>query len=201
MSEPKTAWRNRIVDFGTKRADQFQAHPQECWRDIPGYDGIYSVSNRGRVRLNVTRNRYRAGSIRTGQPNADGYLRLSMTHNGQRKKCFVHRLVALAFLGPRDANIELNHKNGVKTDNRVENLEYVTHRENMCHAVDMGLWNPARGVGEEIENSKLTVADIRAIREEYSCGDITYAQLGKHYGVVHQNISSIVNRKTWKHVE
>lgn len=107
---------------------------EEEWRDVAGYEGVYLVSNQGRI-YSIPRGLY----LRP-RPNCRGYLRTILGH--RTSKCWdvrVHTLVALTFIGDRPEGKEPNHKNGVKTDNRADNLEYVTHQENVQHAYDMGL--------------------------------------------------------------
>lgn len=74
-----------------------------------------------------------------GFPNGNGYLRVTLSVDGKRRNLFVHHLIAEAFHGPRPDGLQLNHRNGIKTDNRPENLEYVTAKENMQHAIRTGL--------------------------------------------------------------
>ena len=99
----------------------------EQWRDIDGHDGIYQVSDLGRVRS------LKFGKVRVLRPGKtkDGYLRVDLYRNGKYKHSLVHRLVAQAFI-PNDDNskTQINHKNEVKTDNRVSNLEYCTAQYN-----------------------------------------------------------------------
>lgn len=105
----------------------------EVWRDVAGFKGVYSVSNLGRVRRNVGFGCHttRLLSLNT---NTNGYYHVSLHNRGTRVVFMVHKLVALAFLGPCPTRLEVNHKSGVKTNNRLGNLEYVTHAENMKHA-------------------------------------------------------------------
>ena len=110
---------------------------------------------------------------------------------------YVHRLVAETFIPNPDNRPEVNHKNGIKWDNRVENLEWVTKSENMNHAILNGLSN---SIGETHYGAKLTEEQVIQIRELYATKKYTQRQLGKMYGVCFQHISKIVNNKQWKHI-
>lgn len=101
------------------------------FKDIPGYEGLYSVTKCGKV-FSHSRNKFLAQSY-----SHNGYLKLSLCKEGKLTNFRVHRLVIGTF-----KNIEklpVNHINGIKTDNRLENLEYTSHKKNMKHAKDNGL--------------------------------------------------------------
>lgn len=100
----------------------------EIWRDIAGYEG-YQVSNTGRVR---SLNYRRTGQTQVLKPrnNGTGYLQVALCRNGEQKMFLLHRLVAEAFI-PNPMNLpQINHRNEVKTDNRVDNLEFCSAKYN-----------------------------------------------------------------------
>ena len=106
---------------------------EEIWKDIPGYEGLYQVSNMGRIRS--PRN-----GFKTLSPNdAKGYLRISLYKCGKICRKSVHRLVAVAFVENPFNKPVINHKDGNKHNNSAENLEWVTNKENVMHARETGL--------------------------------------------------------------
>jgi hypothetical protein len=118
----------------------------EIWLPVVGYEGYYCVSSLGRVRSELSRGRGKAGKILTlGFDRGRDYLQIGLSREGKQKHFKVHVLVAAAFIGERPAKMDINHTDGVKTNNRRENLEYVTRSENVLHAFRMGLIIPATG--------------------------------------------------------
>jgi hypothetical protein len=120
----------------------------EVWRSVVGHEGLYEVSNLGRVR-SLTRTVTRAGTrgdltiqggIMTAHLTPKGYLRLQLRADGKPHNRLLHTMVAEAFIGPApSANHQVNHKSGDKTNNRATNLEWATPSENLQHAYDEGL--------------------------------------------------------------
>ena len=144
----------------------------EQWKSIIGYEGFYEVSNAGNVRsvernvaTNIRFNTKRTLKARVLKCNLkqNGYYTVDLCKYGKIKSESVHRLVAEAFIPNPDCCKVVNHINGVKTDNRVENLEWVTYKENHWHArehgllTDIGQHNNKRvmcvEIGAEFENS------------------------------------------------
>lgn len=104
----------------------------EVWHPIKGFEN-YSVSTFGRIKSYVNYNNARP-RIKAQQLPRNGYLLVSLWKNNKEKKAIVHRLVAIAFIPKIKDKIEVNHKNGIITDNRVENLEWMTPSENQIHS-------------------------------------------------------------------
>lgn len=113
------------------------------WRDVPGWEGIYEVSNDGRVRRLTEK---KPTMLNTG------YLYVGLYDKPRKEMKSVHRIVAETFIPNPDGKTEVNHINGDKTDNRIENLEWVTPKENTNHAIANGL--KIRGVGGAFEKKE-----------------------------------------------
>lgn len=163
----------------------------EIWKDIKGYIGYYQVSNLGNVRsvdrlVKSPRGGYskRSGKIRAVSMSK-GYERLTLKKKGGSKCFTVHRLVATAFLENKENKPQVNHINGIKTDNRVENLEWCTSEENTIHAVKTRL-----------VKTKLT--DRQAV--DIFSSNLSTRKLGKVYGVTASIVWRIKNKKAYKHL-
>lgn len=181
----------------------------EEWRDVPGYEGKYQVSNFGNVKT-LTRivTEHRRSYIRQGKilnkyysGEKIGYYKVKL-YNGDRtfKSAPVHRLVAEVFIGNPNNYLEINHIDGNPKNNHVSNLEFCTKEQNVKHAYDTGLKRKENYVGEACVFSKLTEEQVLAIRKEYAEGNVFQITLGRKYNTTTTNINMIVNRNTWKHV-
>lgn len=159
------------------------------WRDVVGMDGKYSVSDSGLIRSNI---RWKILKLTL---NPYGYLQVCVKPDGRKGKSKVirvHRAVAIAFLENTEGKPTVNHIDGVKTNNCIENLEWATHSEQIQHAVDNGL--KIVPVGEGVHCSKLTENQVNEIasRVGYRVRDIA-----KEFGVCHTTISRIRTGKRW----
>lgn len=169
--------------------------PGEIWRDIPDYEGIYQVSNFGRVkRILLTRGSY-VNKIMRMAPNHYGYPRVSLCVKNIPKQKLVHRLVAAAFLGPCPEGMEVNHKDGDKLNARVDNLEYVTARQNIQHALTTGL----TPLGSKRKQTKLSEDDVREIRRLRQKGWLQ-REIAAHFGLHRRTVGEILQGLYWKHV-
>lgn len=183
----------------------------ELWKSAVGYDGVYDVSDAGNVRrspLSSPRGNVIPGRILKPRLKSNGYMQVHLCSGGIRRSHTVHRLVAEAFLGVPTQRMDANHKNGIKTDNRLSNLEFITPAENMSHCVKTGLYpfgrrngsctSPSsRPRGEQTKTHKLTLQQVKSIRAERTAG-ATFTALAKKYGVAVSNIESIAKFRTWR---
>lgn len=188
----------------------------EVWKPVIGYEGLYEVSNLGRIKR-LSKNLYQ---ICGGTPCkrilkkkilkncfvTHGYIGIGLSKDKKRKSFTIHRLVAIAFIQNPDNKPQINHKNFNKSDNRVENIEWVSAQENVNHAVKNGKMTGAinQPRGEKIGISKLTWKKVREIRRKYKPGRSKCSQDGysmdkiaKEYGVAYNTINCILNMRTW----
>jgi hypothetical protein len=173
----------------------------ELWKDIKDYEGLYQISNLGKVkRLAKTVIRSYHGSFKIEdkilKPNyVSGYLKIGLTKNKKRIHYLIHRLVCLNFLGKHLEKIEVNHKNGIKSDNKLENLEWCSPSENSKHAYKIGLRSQK---GQKNNLSKLTDKQVYEIK--YIKRNMSQIKLAHEYNVSKSSINYIINNKTWKHI-
>lgn len=169
---------------------------EEIWKAIPGFEDFYEVSNRGRIRQLAARRGTRQGRITTGTKHNRGYRYINLCGHSKehRRVALVHRLVAEAFLGPCPEGMTVNHKNGDKTDNRAENLEYLTNGDNVKHAWSTGLVNNR---GERNHHAVLNEDDVREIRRRRSEG-AKLKELANEFGVTISNVGYIARGHTWR---
>ncbi|MGR8823786.1 NUMOD4 domain-containing protein [Leuconostoc citreum] len=116
----------------------------ESWKDIVGFQNVYQVSNHGNIRSIarvLTDGRVTAGKYIKGSSNGNGYLYVTLSYGNIRKHKYIHRLVAETFLKNDEKLLEVNHIDGDKTNNSIENLEWVNSKQNKHHALVNGLYD------------------------------------------------------------
>lgn len=157
----------------------------ENWKDIPNYEGIYKISSMGRIKSLAREKITRHGTpvklkeiILKTRLSRTGYVLITLTKKSVAKTFSVHRLVGECFLPIIKGKYCLNHKNAIKHDNRVENLEWCTRKENQKHAVDSGL---AKGYKVELHN-----LDNKEVKTFNSMEQVDY-YLKKYRGYVNSN--------------
>lgn len=196
----------------------------EEWRDIKGYEWLYEISSLGQIisLYDAKHNKFR-NKVCKPQNTSNGYLRIGLHKDGKMKNALIHRLVAVAFIPNPENKREVNHKNGIKTDNRVENLEWVTAKENMTHAYKTGLLDytnrdfsllragyernrdriikeqSERVKGEKNPMSKRTEEEIIKIRKMYKKG-MRFCEISRALNIDRRQISIIVKGKRWGHL-
>lgn len=164
----------------------------EVWETIPAMSR-YQISSAGRIRM-------RSGRIHRSHYVRGGYERVGLIClDGQQRNFLVHRLVALAFIGPCPDGMEVNHKNGLTSDNRLENLEYVTPKANAQHSIQV--LGRRRASGEGHGMAVLTAERVRRLRQEWASGRWpTKRRLAVAFGITEYTCGDVLNGKTWRSV-
>lgn len=165
----------------------------EDWVDLLPILGInYRVSQLGRVQNTTT------GKLVFGATNGSGYRTISakIIKENRGTVFMIHRLVAIAFIPNPENKPQVNHLDGNKQNNRVENLAWATASENVAHSHKIGLCR----VGERHYKAKLTEADVLEIRRRYYAGEASQNAIAHELGMDSSTISDLVQGKTWKHL-
>ncbi len=169
----------------------------EEWKDVTGFEGVYSISSMGRLRREYTTNASPIGRIVKGsQRGRSGhkYVRYTLHHNGKSTRCFAHTLVLRAFIGD-DKNKMPHHINNNSLDNSLSNLKWVTSSENTKYAYADGRIPSRRG--EASNSAKLSSSAVAEIRARYGRGS-SCATLATAYGIHKSTAHRIATRRTWK---
>lgn len=174
---------------------------KEIWKSIiiDDEEWPYEVSNIGRVQRNKPGPHTRVGKVLRQQSDKDGYRFVTLFKQGQYEIMKAHRLVLNAFTGPEKEGYETNHINGIKKDNRIGNLQWVSSSQNKRHAFETGLWIPLKGSKNGV--AKLSENDVIKIRRLWSTGENSQRSLAKKFNVSYSAIWSVVHYKNWRHVD
>lgn len=163
---------------------------QEIWKH---YIYNYEISNYGRLRNSIT------GKIRKNTFDKYGYVKIDITlgNNNKHKKIAIHRAVAQLFIPNPENKPQVNHIDGNKSNNNVDNLEWVTAKENIFHSLN----NSLQPTGERCSFSKLSQKEVDYIRNNYKKRDKIFGgkALAKKFNIDESIISEIINKKIWKY--
>jgi hypothetical protein len=179
----------------------------EIWKDIAGWEGLYQVSDHGRVkalpRSFVTKNRW--GEMvkhlpervsRLNLTKGNHYLAVTLTRKGRVERRLVHRAVCEAFHGPCPSQYHhCAHGDGDPTNNNASNLRWATVKENVADTRKHGNMR----LGEKCNWSKLNAEQVLEIRRRAAGGE-AFTALGREFGMTSVGISKIVNRENWRHI-
>ena|SRR5690554_2824929 len=169
---------------------------KEMWKDVPGFDGMYQISNSGRVRSwrNNRWGRAKRPKILQSHTLKNGYDAVSL---GRGNKMYIHRIMATAFIPNPENKPQVNHIDGNKVNNRISNLEWVTQKENSIHASNNGLLP----VGEDRYNSVLTNTDVIKIKALLKQGRLTHREIAKKFGITRRHVGCIKEGRSWSSIK
>ena len=176
----------------------------EIWKAVPGYGGYYEASSLGRIRVvdriivkrhytgKLIQQKYAGRLLKPCKTDSLGHMGVHLGIDGRKKNVAVHRMVLLAFLGHPREGYEACHNNGNASDNRVENLRWDTHEANNGDRLLHGTYS----VGEDHAMAKLTIKDVKAMRDS----GLGCAASARKFGISKTQASRIISRKSWAHV-
>ena len=172
----------------------------EIWKPVLNYEDLYLISNLGNIKSLDRKTTHQGRWIKTttffqGKPlrvakTKGGYCYVSLSKDGKGKKHLLHRLVLQSFIGNNENQV--NHKDGNKQNNNLENLEYCTAQENLLHCTKI----LKKKIGSLNGHAKLKESDILKIKSDTR----TLKEIAKDYGVTLQAIHHVKKGKNWTHV-
>ena len=169
----------------------------EIWKDIKDYEGAYQISSKGRFKSLARRYSPREEILKPFLTK-DGYEMVELCKNNKAAHKRVNRLVAIAFIPNNQNKPQVNHIDGNKLNNCVENLEWVTNSENQIHAYKTGIEVSRKG--EKHGMAKLKDCEAKEIKNIYSKGGITQLELSKIFKVSQSTINRVTSGNNWKHI-
>jgi len=163
---------------------------KEIWKEIPGYDGRYEVSNYGRVRSHYGKTKFLRGKIDT-----DGHVQQRLFNKSGSKYLSVHRLVLDAFVGECPEGMECCHNDGKPAHNHLSNLRWDTHQNNMKDSIKHGTSRAPKG--ENNGNAILREEDVRWIKKNYKKGVVGLREIAGKFDVSMSCVNRVIIGKTW----
>lgn len=178
----------------------------EVWKDVTGFEGLYMVSSFGRIKgCSKLIKHYKGGFSRRKErilktsEDRYGYLKVVLQRDKKRLHTTVHRVVAKAFLKNPNNLPQVNHEDGNKKNNRVDNLTWCNTSYNIRHAIDNGLIDHEKVSGENCYITNLTNELVLEIRDKMKNG-IKNKEIEKEYKLSRSAVSRIRNRKSFKNI-
>jgi hypothetical protein len=172
----------------------FNAMGKEIWKPIKSYNADYFVSSYGRIK-SMKKNKQ---GILKQQIDKNGYKRITLYWFGKFKSYFVHRIVLESFVENTENKKTVNHINGIKDDNRLHNLEWATHSENILHSNRI-IKTAINRCGEDHQNSKLSNYIVIKMREDYK-NNKKIGEISQKYNIERSLVGHIIHRRAWKHI-
>jgi hypothetical protein len=164
----------------------------EEFRDIKGYEGLYQISNLGRVK-SIKNNIFLKQALNTSR-----YYIVCLSKKGKKKTSLIHRLIAQCFVSNKNNKPVINHINMIRTDNSISNLEWCTHSENVNHSYRNN--NSSRPFLKGVKHFKCKLSEQEVYCIRYYKGKIPNVILSRLFKVSQQSITNIQHNRTWKHL-
>lgn len=172
----------------------------ESWRPVVGYEGIYEVSDQGRVRSVDRVSRFKRtvrkvpGVVLKPLNHPNGYRRVALWKDGIYRSAFIHTLVLEAFAGPRPKDAEAAHNDGSKDNNTISNLRWASRSENQR---DRELHGTGR-IGKPKPTTGLNAELVRRLRLHAQLTGLSVSALAQHFGLPRTTVADALNRRTWR---
>lgn len=174
------------------------------WKEIQGYEGRYLINEKGEVK-SVAREIDNGNGFRKTNDlilkyvdNGFGYWRVCLSIDNKKKYTLIHKLLAIYFITNPFYLPVVNHKDGNKKNNALDNLEWCTSSQNNQHGYDTGLIKAPKG--EESVRSKLTEKQVLEIKELLKKGYLKQTEIAKIYNIHKNTINAIKQKTIWKHL-
>ena len=179
---------------------------KEEWKPCPEYEAVYEISNLGNLKSkpvyiqndgNFDGGYIKHIKLKNQTINRDGYVTSKLCYGGKCRRLTIHRLVAKAFIPNPNNYTQVNHMDGNKKNNTVENLEWVSAAQNVQHAWATGLINSDHMLGSNHHKAKVSEQDVKDIRANT---ELTRKQLAEKYKISPSTLADIINKRTWTHI-
>lgn len=170
---------------------------KEVFKDIPGYEGLYQISNFGKVKSLPRKENHFKEKVLTVRLDRGGYPVTFFRYKTKGKWIKIHRAIAMAFINNPLCKEVVNHIDGDKQNYNILNLEWVTDRENKDHAMTNRLY----AAGEKNNGAKLKEEQVKEIRELYKTKKLTIRELSQKFDISWCSVQRITSYSNWKYIK